>query len=116
MLTNPYETQVVSHRSGVKIGESVSVHPAMAAAATEGDRLPSARSPATVRDDDEAGGDVPAVPGLPWTEEASRTAREHPGVRAPDGPDRDREVRQGQRLRQRHDEEVLDEAKDFFGM
>jgi len=108
MLTNPYETQVVSSL-GVKIGPGESGE---TAAATEGD-LSKCPFSETVRE--MTGAEATSAEGVPWTPEASRRLENIPEFVRP-------MARTGIEKFARDNgydnvnEEVLDKAKDFFGM
>lgn len=102
MLTNPYETQLVTSL-GVRIG------PEQADSATEGKRCPFSDM---VQDMSRPGA---AAAGLPWTARAQERLQNIPEFVRPmaqtgiEGFARERGYPQV-------NEEVLDQAKDFFGM
>jgi hypothetical protein len=107
MLTNPYETQVVSSL-GVKIGPAEAAE----AGSAEGDlsKCPFSEMVQEMKGAEEAPAD-----GVPWTAEARRRLERIPEFVRPMARTGIEKFARDNGYR-RVDEEVLDKAKDFFGM
>ena len=115
MLTNAYQTQVVQSL-GVRIGPDKGL-----GAPDDGERERGGEQMPVPRDDACHGRGARRCPGPrakpgPLDVRRRSAAREHSRVRPSHGANRHRKIRPGERELSRWTRQILDAARDFFGM